>query len=437
MPVIYNGENLSAGSPVEIAPGRGDLRTSSLPIDLWDGAGMFGDRPVSYAQMFADQSWVGIAVMRLLTWSVRVPLKVYRRTGADGERERLRPDDHPLARAVIEPWDRGSQAQLVPALLGSLLVHGNSLCDVTIGRRTRRLTFEPIDWRTISPIRLRPGDPNATIVGWKTRDLTGETEQTRSADTVMHLAWWSPLGSLGVSPLRQLGATLRTETAAVGWTQTLLEQAARPSGVVQADEKFLGLDREERQQLLNQLRADLRAAHAGVAGAGKLAVLPPGLSWTTTEYTTAVEAQLIEQRKINREEVAAVYMIPPPMIGILDRATYSNVQTAREMAYTDGLAPPLILLEQRINAHVCRGILGEPDVFVEFDFAGILRGDRLKEIQAIREAVSTAALTPNEGRDVLNLPRSDDPMADELYLPVNNLKPIRSLAGTAGATREE
>lgn len=418
MPILHTPYGESA--PVELGSGRGDLRYSSVPMAMWDGGGVFGDRPVSYARIFAEQPWVAIAVMRLLTWSVRVPLKVYRRVD-DRERVRLSPDEHPLAAAVQDPWERGSRAALVMAMFGPLWVHGNGLTDVQSGARDR-IRFEPLDWRTVKAIRLDRDDPWSPIAGWEVWSPSGRVRDVRSSDTVMHLAWWSPLGRLGVSPLRQLRATITAEAAALDWNLANLAQAARPSGVVEVDEKFLGLDPAERQVLLDQARTDMREAFSGPHRAGVLPVLPPGLTWSTTTHTTAVEAQLIEQRRVNREETAAVYQLPPPMIGILDRATYSNIHTAREMAYTDGLAPPLILGEQVFNAHVCRGLLAEDDVFVEFDFAGILRGDRLKEIQAIREAIATAALTPNEGRDLLNRPRFDDEAADALYLPRNNLR---------------
>lgn len=420
MPIIHTPYGES--EPVELGEGRGDLRYSSVPMALWDGGGTFGDRPVSYARIFAEQPWVAIAVMRLLTWSVRVPLKVYRRVD-EREKRRLGPADHPLAAAIRDPWERGSRADLVTSILGPLWVHGNGLTDVLSGAGDA-IRFDPLDWRTIKPIRLDRDDPYSDVAGWEVWSHSGRVRDVRSSDTVLHLAWWSPLGRLGVSPLRQLRATITAEAAALDWNLTNLANAARPSGVVEVDDSWLGLERDERQTLLDQTRSDMREAFSGPAKAGLLPVLPPGLKWSTAEHTTAVEAQLIEQRRVNREEVAAVYQLPPPMIGILDRATYSNIHTAREMAYTDGLAPPLILTEQAINAHVCRGLLAEDDLLVEFDFAGILRGDRLREIQAIREAIATAALTPNEGRDVLNRPRYDHESADRLYLPRNNLRAI-------------
>lgn len=419
------------GEQVELGEGRGDLRSSSIPFADWDGGPWWEGRPVSYAKVFATQPWVAIAVMRLLTWCVRVPLKVYERTDSDGGRRRLTPSEHPLAAAVKSPWDRGCMADLVTGILGPLWVHGNSITDVQSGAGDK-LQFEAIDWRTICPLRFDDTDPNGEIVGWRINHPSGGTDD-RSATTVMHLRWWSPLGQLGISPLRQLGSTLTAETAAIEWTITNLANAARPSGLVKASDGWLGLDKTERQTLLNQARDDLRKAYGGPRNAGKLPVLPPGLEWTAVNHTTAVEAELIAQRTVNRNEVSSVYMVPPPMIGILDKATYANIQTQREMAYTDGLAPPLMLAEQTINAHVIEGLLREPNVFVEFDFSGILRGDRLREIQAIREAISTAALTPNEGRDILNMPRSDAAEADKLYLPKNNLRAIDDPVPTKAA----
>jgi len=419
-PIIHTPEGSSA--PIELGEGRGDLRFSSVPFSQWDGDALFADRPVSYARIFADQPWIAIAVMRLLTWSVRVPLKVYRRTDDDGGRVRLRPSDHPLAAAIATPWDRGYMAALVTALLGPLFVHGNGLTDVQEGAGGR-IRFEPVDWRTVKPIRLVHTDVNAEIVGWEVHRPEAGPDH-RSADTVMHLKWWSPLGRLGISPLRQLRSTLTAEAAALDWNMNHLYNAARPSGVIEIDKEFLGIEKEKRQALLDQLAADVREAYSGPRNAGRVPLLPPGLHWETTPHTTAVEAALIEQRKVNREEAAAIYMLPPPMVGILDHATYSNVEQARGMAYTDGLAPPLIITEQTMNAHVCSGLLRDDEIFVEFDFGGILRGDRLKEIQAIREAVNTGVLTPNEGRDLTGRPRVETPAADKLYLPTNNLRPI-------------
>jgi HK97 family phage portal protein len=425
MPVFLDND----GEPIELGAERGDLRYNSGPWASWEGEPFIGGRPISFAKMFATQPWVAIAVMRMLTWATRVPLKVYRRID-DEQVVRLRAGEHRLASAIREPWPRASSIDLVWGMLGPLCVHGNSLLGVEDGAGGK-LRFEEVDWRNIAPIRANDSDPNAEILGWREYTI-GEQSRRRPATEVQHTKWWSPLGNLGVSPLRQLGSTLSAETAAVKWQINTLKNAVRPHGVVEMNDAALQLERQERQEIYDDAVDSLRRTYGGEENAGKLPVMPPGLKWTTAERTTAVEAELIDQRAVNRVEVAAVYQLPPPSIAILDRATFNNIVELRQMAYTDGLAPPLVLCEASMNSQIVWPLLREDDIFVEFDFAGILRGDRLKEIKALREAIGMGLMTPHEGRGVLNLARTKSENADSLWMPKNNLRPIDEPEPTKG-----
>jgi HK97 family phage portal protein len=425
------------GELVTVIPYVDPARASRL-LDQWfaapDGAvSMLPGRTVSYAELYAEQLWVGACVDRLLTWSLLVPLKTYRRTGPDGEREQVR--DHPLAAAIGAPWAGAGAVHLVQHLLGPKLVHGNTLARVRSGA-SDKLQFEPKDWRVVRPVRESPTAAiPGPIVGWVEHDPLGE-DHGLPLDETLHIASWSPLGPLGVSPLRQLGVTLQIEDAAQRWARSTLQRSFRPSGVVEIAPEYLKLDDPEQQKLYDATALRLRSMYGGADRAGTPPIFPPGISWKDAAPSTAVEVRLLEQRRVNREEAAAIYQVPAPMVGILDKATYSNISTLRQVAYTDGLAPPLVMVEATINSRVCRELLGEPDLFVEFDFSGVLRGDKLREIQALREAISSALMTPNEGRDVLNKPRSPNPLANDLFIQASNYKPLGSLnaSGDTGDT---
>jgi HK97 family phage portal protein len=162
--------------------------------------------------------------------------------------------------------------------------------------------------------------------------------------------------------------------------------------------------------------------YSGPENQGRPALQPPGLDWKPVGHTSR-EAELIQQRYLDGEEVGAVYQIPAPFLNDLRRATFSNITELRQVAYTDGLGPPLVVIEQALTA-VWQELSREFDVYVEFDFAGVLRGDFLKEVNALRAAVGMGLMTPNEGRAVMNRPKSDEDRADQLWMPWNNVQPM-------------
>ena len=88
-------------------------------------------------------------------------------------------------------------------------------------------------------------------------------------DQVLHCQWWSPTGPIGVSPLQQLGVTIQIEDAAQRWQRSMLHQGARPSGAVTMTPEFLGLKQAEREQIILQVRRDLRELYAGPENAGQ------------------------------------------------------------------------------------------------------------------------------------------------------------------------
>jgi HK97 family phage portal protein len=403
--------------PVEIAPGRGDLRRTSLPFSahMAGNTSLIGGRTVSYAELVDSQPLLGAALMRMLTWSARVPLKAYLRTG-DDSRERLRAGD-PLADALLEPWDRGSPLQLVMSLLGPLLVHGNSVLRVDDGARGR-FRFAPADYRFARPIMAF----RDTISGWEFDVDDPKMMDTRPADQVLHVAWWSATGPLGVSPLKMLGTTIAVEDAAMRHQQAMWRNGVRSPTVIEAATEYAGLSEGFQTEMMEQLRGDIDELHAGPDQSGRPLLLPPGLSAKPMGYTS-VEAQLVEQRLVGREEVGGVLQLPPGVLGFL-REGGESLAEQRQIGYSDGLAPPLLLIEALMNAQVVRSLLREPDKYVEFDFSALLRPSLRDEVEAMRGQIKSAMLTPNEARSIRNMPKSDTPGMDSFYLERNNLWPL-------------
>ena len=133
---------------------------------------------------------------------------------------------------------------------------------------------------------------------------------------------------------------------------------------------------------------------------------------------TARDLQYIESRKLTREEVAAAYFVPPPMIGILDNATFSNITVQQRMLYTETLGPWLSMIQEEIELQLLKDFEPEPKRFyVEFNLREKLSGAFEERADAIAKAVGGPTMTINEARALDNRPPIDG--GDELIRPLN------------------
>lgn len=369
---------------------------------------------VSFSEIYNTQPVVAAAVNKLTRQGATLPLKVYRRKES-GERERV--TDHPLADLLSRPVARRGPVHLKQWVFMPLLTHGNSiLAKYRADPDGPPTALLPVDWRCVEAYA-----PTGGPVEWWATTQTGERRWISVEDT-LHFAWESPDGEVGTSPLRQLGTTVQIEDAAQRYEKAMFRNGARPTGVIQGPEGVV-LDPDIRAEM----RADLEKLYAGIDNAGRPALLPGGFSWEAIAHT-AHEAELIAQRKLDREEIAMVYDLPGPLIGDLEHGTYSNVTELNKQLYKSVLRPWLTLFEEVVQAHLIDPEPAWEGLFVEFDYGEQLKGDPKDLAEALRVQVEAGLLTRNEARKLLNMPRSDAPQADELTVNANNQAP---LAGTS------
>lgn len=356
-------------------------------IDYQHGSG--GD----YAHLYRTQTWVHIAVNKLARQVARLPLKVYERDG--DERRRVR--GHELARALDAPAPGWSGFTLKEATMMSLYIFGNALW-VKTRRQGDLVGFEVVPWQSVAIDK--DGNYQVMASDRVTRLLPGR---------VVHFRWWNPAGAAGVSPLEALRTTLELEREAARVATNRFRDGGQPDGVIKVKAQLT----ESQRTGLRQSMIDLMSGRGS-----KYLVLDEDTEWQPMSQT-AHDSQLVEHRKLTREEVAAVFDIPPPIIGILDHATFSNIEEQHKMLYQDTLGPPLALIEQTIRRQVIDLEPGWDDVFVEFDLAEVLKGNLKERAEALAVQITNGMITRNEARQINNLPPSDDPRADQLFFPLN------------------
>jgi HK97 family phage portal protein len=355
--------------------------------------GLWGGRSATYEQIVFNQPWVYAAIRTFYLAIGRLPDKVY--SGLEGEdRHRLR--DHEVARLLRTPHRGGSGFERKGDLAYNLFSQGNHVelkIRPAIGAPPEELWPIPYTW--VQEIK-----DGTEIVGYRVFTGTGAPYPLSPADVVHYRL----MG--GRSPLEPLRRTLGIEDAGMDWQMQALENGPSLRGAFATDATLS-------DRTIPRLRAELEELYAGPGG-NALGLFDQGLKFSSISQS-AGDVGVIETRKATREEVAACFGIPAPMIGILDHATYSNISELRRSFYVDTVAPYLTLIEETEQAQL---IQPEPawksaGIFVEFDMGEILKPDPLQEAQSLMLLTSSGTNSTNDNRKLKRMDPIGDPSDPE------------------------
>jgi HK97 family phage portal protein len=246
-------------------------------------------------------------------------------------------------------------------------------------------------------------------------------------EDVIHFRWWAAGNGLRApSALEALRTTLMAEDATQRMIISTFENGSRPSGLVSVDGTL-------NKQAHTEVREQLTQLYAGVDNTGRVALFDRAAKWQPMAHNL-VDSDVFKIRQLNRDEVAAAFNMPPTSIGILDRATFSNITEQHLMEYMDTIQPVTTLVEETIQTQL---IAPEPllgGAYVEFNFNAVLQGDPVKATETMVKAVGGPFMTVNEGRGRMNLPPLGGEDLDAVRMPLNS---AASGSAQGGAAAEE
>lgn len=359
------------------------------------------ERGASYVTLYRAQPWVYIVCNKLMRGIGRLPWGGYTQ---DVEGNEDRDLGGPLDSLLNRPYPRGSGYTVKEFVVGQMAIHGNALLvKWRPGRGAPPAELWPVDWRRIEPI----AGTNTPVAAYR---YGGDGERIFYPDDVVHFQWYGPEGP-GISPLEPLRRTLALEDAAQRYGIANFSNAARPSGALVHPARM----RVEQEAAL---QAKIDSLHAGVDNSFRMLMLSGGMDWKPFGYSAA-DSQTIETRRLTREEVAAAYDIPPPAIGILDRATFSNVSEQHRMLYQDTYGPWLVNMTDTLDVQLIAGESTFEGQTVRFDLNEMLKGSPQERAAAYAQFRISSVYTANELRRIEGLKRIDDPLADAILLPLN------------------
>ena len=285
----------------------------------------------------------------------------------DAEGEAL--PDHPLSLLLASPNPWWSTAQLLERVTQHLLLTGNGV--ITKVRGVREI---PVELWALQPSTVKPIPSRSSYVeGYQFRD--GGAVRLLPAEDVCHVQLSNPADPYwGLAPYRAGKISIDEDSAAREWNRANLRNSARPSGVLAFGTP---LTREQWQEA----RWRLRQHYMGAANAGIPFVSGGDAKWTPFDRTP-LEMDFLSGRRLTREEICAVFGVPPVLAGILDRATYSNYEVAETVFWRQTVVPLLTLLAGQLTSSLGPDFGLRPGEHVWYDEAGIPGAKRIDEATA-------------------------------------------------------
>jgi len=195
------------------------------------------------------------------------------------------------------------------------------------------------------------------------------------------------------------------------------------------------LSKEAQKNFENQIKAD----HKGVDKAHQVMILEEGMKYNKNNIPPN-DAQWLETRKFQRNEMAAFFGIPPHKIGDLDRASFNNIEQQNLEYAIDCIRPLCVRIEKSAHRQLFMP-MEKGRYLTEFLLDALLRGDSQARAQYYKEMYYLGALSPNDIREKENMNPIKNPAGDE-YFTQQNMIALSMLArqgpgqGTTGRDTE-
>jgi len=248
--------------------------------------------------------------------------------------------------------------------------------------------------------------------------LEGGQRMALATGDVFHVRGLTLNGWLGISPIAYAREAIGLAMATERFGAMLFRNGAKMGGVLEHPGKIS-------KEAADRLRSSFDEAHSG-ENAHRTAILEEGLKWSKVSMT-ADDSQFLETRKYQRSEIAAIFRVPPHMIGDLERATFSNIEQQSLEFVNFTLMPWLHRIEKAIR----RDLLTPAErtrMMARFNVGNLLRGDAAARAAYYQSGIQQGWMTRNEARHAesdLGVMLNPLEGLDEPLLPLNMISSDR------------
>ena len=361
--------------------------------------------------------------VRILAEAVAgLPLHLYKYTDDGGKEKAI---DHPLYHLLHdEPNPEMSSFVFRETLMTHLLLWGNAYAQVIRNGKNEVIALYPLMPNKMTVDR----DSNGQLYYSYYRGSDEAIRDTQNTvilkpSDVLHIPGLGFDGLVGYSPIAMAKNAIGMAIACEEFGAKFFANGAAPSGVLEHPGTIKDPSR---------VRDAWQSQFGGSSNSGKVAVLEEGMKYTPISISPE-QAQFLETRKFQINEIARIFRIPPHMVGDLEKSSFSNIeqQSLEFVKYT--LDPWVIRWEQSIQ----RALLSHDEkavYFAKFNLEGLLRGDYQSRMNGYAIGRQNGWMSANDIRELENLDRIPAEEGGDLYLINGNMLPMRDAGAFANTT---
>ena len=360
------------------------------------------------------------ACVRILAEAIAgLPLHLYRYNDSGGKEKCI---DHPLYQLLHdEPNPEMSSFVFRETLMTHLLLWGNAYAQIIRNGKGEVVALYPLMPNKMAVNRDDAGNlyyqySHSAVEANTMKDTTVVLYPT----DVLHIPGLGFDGLVGYSPIAMAKNAIGMAIACEEYGAKFFANGAAPGGVLEHP----GTVKDPAR-----IRESWQNTFGGSANANKVAVLEEGMKYTPIAISPE-QAQFLETRKFQINEIARIFRVPPHMVGDLEKSSFSNIeqQSLEFVKYT--LEPWVIRWEQSIS----RSLLSRDEkkqYFVKFNLEGLLRGDYQSRMNGYATARQNGWMSANDIRELENLDRIPAEDGGDLYLINGNMLPLCSAGAFA------
>lgn len=366
------------------------------------------------------------ACVRILSEAIAgLPLHMYRYKEDGGKEKAL---DHPLYLLLHdEPNPEMSSFVFRETLMTHLLLWGNAYAQIIRNGKGEVVALYPLMPNKMTVSRDETGQLYYTYQKSQ-EELPKDNTYTVTLhpSDVLHIPGLGFDGLVGYSPIAMAKNAIGLAIATEEYGSKFFANGAAPSGVLEHPGTIKDPQR---------VRESWMSQFGGSANSNKIAVLEEGLKYTPISISPE-QAQFLETRKFQINEIARIFRVPPHMVGDLEKSSFSNIeqQSLEFVKYT--LDPWVVRWEQSIQ----RTLLTPEEkksYFVKFNVEGLLRGDYQSRMSGYATARQNGWMSANDIRELENLDRIPVEDGGDLYLVNGNMLPLNKAGAFADTTTDQ